>query len=178
MPDSRSKTLPTKHIWPVSQDVQRCNERGKGQYNMKTNLPCAYMVMVGCTLLLSAVPVPAQIGSGSATMGQGSLDITAPGTDGDAPQGETGSTGEGVRQQDAESSGKMGSEGAIIVQPKPGEDEAPGSRRPPDRSTMDPGPESDTGSMGSSGGTGSSGGMGSGGSIGSDGGGTTQDRKQ
>jgi hypothetical protein len=143
----------------------------RGQDNMTMKQRCAYMVMVGGILLFEGVALQAQLGSGSSPIGQGGPAITVPG--GGAMQEGTGRSGAGTRQQDAESSGKMGSEAAIIMQPKPSE-EAPGSGRPPDRSTINPGGNggsgsgSGSGSIGSSGGTGSgsSGGMGSSGAGG------------
>lgn len=119
---------------------------------------CAYMVMVGGILLFEGVALQAQLGSGSSPIGQGGPAITVPG--GGAMQEGTGRSGAGTRQQDAESSGKIGSEGAIIMQPKPGE-EAPGSGRLPDRSTINPGGNGGSGSGSGSGSKGSSGGMGS-----------------
>ena len=133
----------------------------RGQDNMTMKQRCVYMVMVGGILLFAGVAVQAQLGSGSSPIGQGGPAITVPGTGGGTTQEGAGRTGAGTRQQDAESSGTMGLEGAIITQPKPGE-EAPGSGRLLDRSTIDSGAHGGSGSGSGSGNTGSSGGTGSG----------------
>jgi hypothetical protein len=144
----------------------------KGESNLKIKHACACIVMASGMLLLADGAGQAQLGTGSGSggaVGQGDPDITRPGTGEDAPQRGAGSPDRsgGTMEQGQDSSGGMRPEGAIIMQPKPGEKGAPGSGRPPDRSTSNPGKGSAGGSssdMGSgSGRSGSSGGTGGGG---------------
>src|SRR6185437_16399992 len=106
--------------------------------------------------------VQAQLGSGSglgAAVRPGDPEIRSPENGGDR-----GTPGGGGTIEPGQDSGKVRPEGAIIMKPKPGEAGAPGSGRPPDRSTPNPskgssggnssGMRSGSGSAGSSGGTG------------------------
>lgn len=113
---------------------------------------CLSLVIGGCMLAFAEGEVQAQVGSGSGSggaVGQGGPDITRPETGGRAPEDGTRSPDRsGGTLEPGQDSGKMKPEGAIIMKPKPGEKEAPGSGRPPDRSTLHPGTGSGSGGSG------------------------------
>lgn len=115
--------------------------------------------MASGILLSTDQELEAQLGSGSGSggaVGQGGPEIMRPEKSSDA-------TPEGTMKPDPDSAAIQGSEGAIILQPKPGEGSAPGSGRPPDRSTPNAATKeqsgfgSGSGRIDSSGKTGSSG---------------------
>ena len=135
---------------------------------MKIKRTSTCLWMVSGMLLFTGGALQAQVGGGSSlggsggAVGQGSPDITRPGTGGDATRGGAGTPqgSSGSMKPGHESSGTMGSEGAII---KPGPGGTPGgSGRLPGSSTTNPGasggsgsaPGSGSGGMGSSGGHG------------------------
>ena len=96
---------------------------------MKIKRTSTCLWMVSGMLLFTGGALQAQVGGGSSlggsggAVGQGSPDITRPGTGGDATRGGAGTPqgSSGSMKPGHESSGTMGSEGAII-KPGPGGD--------------------------------------------------------